>query len=100
MEKLDELAEEISKCPPKAYVDTIRGLLTYDASGDLSLVRAPTMVVIGDSDDATPMAESEFIRDGIAGSEIKVIPDAGHLSTIDSPEEFTAVLKTFLTAQS
>jgi len=46
------------------------------------------------------MAESEFIRDGIAGSEIKVIPDAGHLSTIDSPEEFTAVLKTFLTAQS
>lgn len=100
IEKLDELAEEISKCPPKAYVDTIRGLLTYDASGDLALVKVPTLVVIGDSDDATPMAESEFIRDGIAGSEIKIIPDAGHLSTIDSPDEFTAELSAFLSAQS
>lgn len=100
IEKLDELAEEISKCPPKAYVDTIRGLLTYDASSDLALVKVPTMVVIGDSDDATPMAESEYIRDGIAGSEIKVIPDAGHLSTIDSPDEFTSELSAFLSAQS
>ena len=100
MEKLDELSEEISKCPPKAYVDTIRGLLTYDASGDLALVTAPTMVLIGDSDDATPMVDSEFIRDGIAGAEMKIIPDAGHLSTIDSPDEFTAELSAFLTAQS
>ena len=100
MEKLDELSEEISKCPPKAYVDTIRGLLTYDASGDLALVKVPTMVLIGDSDDATPMIESEYIRDGIAGAELKIIPDAGHLSTIDSPEEFTAELSAFLAAQS
>ena len=100
IEKLDELAEEISKCPPKAYVSTIRALLTYDASGDLSLVNVPTVVIIGDSDDATPMAESEFIRDGISGSEIKVVPDAGHLATIDSPDEFTAELKSFLAAQA
>jgi pimeloyl-ACP methyl ester carboxylesterase len=100
IEKLDELAEEISKCPPKAYVDTVRAIFTYDASDDRAAVKAPTLVVIGDSDDATPMAESEFIRDGIAGSEIKIIPDAGHLSTIDSPDEFTAELRAFLSAQA
>ena len=99
IEKLDELAEEIAKCPPKAYVDTVRAIFTYDASGDLARVRVPTLILIGDSDEATPMAESEFIRDGIKGSEIKIIPQAGHLSTIDSPEEFTAALHGFLDAR-
>ena len=99
IEKLDELALEIAKCPPKGYVDTVRAVFTYDASGDLAKVSAPVLILIGDSDDATPMAESEFIRDGIPGSEIRVIPDAGHLSTIDSPAEFTAELRTFLDAQ-
>jgi len=99
IDKLDELADEMAKCPPKGYVDTVRAVFTYDASGDLARVSAPTLILIGDSDDATPMAESEFIRDGIAGSEIKIIPDAGHLSTIDSPAEFTAELGKFLDAQ-
>ena len=99
IDKLDELAAEISKCPPKGYVDTVRAVFTYDASGDLAKVAVPTLILIGDSDDATPMAESEFIRDGIAGSEIKIIPDAGHLSTIDNPAEFTAELGIFLDAR-
>jgi len=97
--KLDELAAEIAKCPPKAYVDTVRAIFTCNASGDLAKVTAPTLILIGDKDDATPMAESEFIRDGIRGSAIETIPDAGHLSTIDSPDEFTAELGAFLDAQ-
>ena len=99
IEKLDELAAEIAKCPSKAYVDTVRAIFTYDASSDLATVTAPTQILIGDSDDATPMPESEFIRDGIKGSVIKTIPGAGHLSSIDSPEEFTSELGAFLDAQ-
>jgi len=96
IEKLDELAAEIGKCPSKGYVATVRAIFTYDSSSDLTKVNVPTLVLIGDSDDATPIAESEYIRDNIHGAEIKVIPDAGHLSTIDSPAEFTAELKEFL----
>tara|TARA_Y100000588_G_C14165808_1_gene886821 strand:+ start:211 stop:984 length:774 start_codon:yes stop_codon:yes gene_type:complete len=99
IEKLDELAQEISKCPPKSYVSTIRALLTYDASSDLKLVTTPTLIIAGQGDEATPITESEFIRDGISGSEIKIIDGAGHLSTIDRPEEFTEVLRTFLQSQ-
>jgi pimeloyl-ACP methyl ester carboxylesterase len=99
IERLDELAAEVAKCPPKAYVDTVRAVFTHDASGDLSKVRAPTLILIGDSDDATPMAESEFMHDRIGGAQIKVIPQAGHLSTIDNPDAFTAALGDFLEAQ-
>ncbi len=99
-DKLDELAEAVALCPPKGYVDTVRAVFTHDASGDLAKVTAPTLILIGDADDATPMAESEFIRDGIAGSEIKVIPDAGHLITIDNPDAVSAALTAFLDAQA
>ncbi len=96
IEKVDELAGEISKCPAKAYVDTARAIFTHDASGDLAKVKVPTLILIGDHDDATPMAESNFIGERIDGSEIRVIPDAGHLSTIDSPAAFSAELGRFL----
>lgn len=96
IEKLDELALEIAKCPSKAYVDTVRAIFTYDASADLGNVKASTLIVVGDNDDAAPMAESEFIKAGIPNSKIVTIPNAGHLSTIDSPKEFTRELEQFI----
>ena len=99
IERLDELAAEIAKCPPKGYVDTCRAIFTYDARDDLKNVKVPTLVLIGEQDEATPMPASEFIRDSIPGSVLKTIPNAGHLSTIDNPDAFTAALAAFLDAQ-
>lgn len=99
IEKLDELSDEVAKCPPKAYVDTVQSIFTYDASGDLAKVKVPTLVLVGDQDDATPMAENEFIRDGIKGATLEVITQAGHLSSIDNPDEFTRRLSAFLDKQ-
>ena len=55
----------------------------------------PALILVGDNDDATPIAESEFIKAGIPDSKIVTIPNAGHLSTIDSPEAFTHELELF-----
>lgn len=99
MEKLEELAEEISKCPSKAYVDTARDIFTRDMSGSLAGIKVPTLVLIGDQDDATPLKDSEFIRDGIKDAAFGTIPDAGHLSNIDNPDAFNATLAEFLDAQ-
>lgn len=99
IEKLEELAQEIAKVPAKAYVDTVRAIFTFDVSGTLARVDVPTLVLIGDQDQATPMADSEFIRQAIEGAELKVIPDAGHLTTIDNPDAVTTALKEFLDAR-
>ena len=100
IEKLDELAFEISKCPSEAYVDTLQTVLTYDGRADLSNIKRPTLIIIGDSDDVTPMSESEYIRDSIYTSSIIEIPNAGHLSNIDNPKKFNETVKIFLDSQS
>lgn len=100
IETLEELAAEIAKCPPKAYVDTARDIFTRDMSGTLAGVKVPTLVLIGDQDDATPLKDSEFIRDGIEGATLGTIADAGHLSNIDNGQAFNAAISEFLDAQA
>jgi pimeloyl-ACP methyl ester carboxylesterase len=99
IDRLDELAAEIAKCPAKGYVDTCRAIFTYDAQDDLKKIKAPTLVLVGENDEATPMPASEFIRDNIKGATLMVVPGAGHLGTIDSPDDFTRLLGEFLDAR-
>ncbi len=99
-DKLDELADAIARVPPKAYVDTVRAVFTADYTDALGKVSVPTLVLIGADDDATPLPESEFMVERIAGAELKTIQGAGHLSNIDQPAAFNAAIAEFLDAQA
>ena len=59
-------------------------------------IAVPTLVVCGAEDLLTPPADSEALRDAIAGSRLVVIPKAGHLSSLEAPEKFSLVLNAFL----
>ncbi len=63
---------------------------------ELSRIRCPTLVVVGDEDVATVPAKSERIAGAIAGSTLVVLPRAGHSSTIEEPAAVNAALGAFL----
>jgi pimeloyl-ACP methyl ester carboxylesterase len=67
-----------------------------DSTPTLRTVRVPTLVVVGAEDILTPPAVAHVIRDGIAGSRLVEIPDAGHLSPLENPGAFNAALRGFL----
>ena len=76
----------------------IRALMTRpDATGLLPTIHRPTLIVVGDEDVITPAALSEEMHRAIAGSELAVIPGAGHLSSLEQPAAFNDVLARFLT---
>ena len=62
----------------------------------LSHVAVPTLVVCGEEDVLTPPSDSEALHDGIADSRLVRIPKAGHLSSIEAPEEFSFAVNAFL----
>ncbi len=99
-EKIDELTAAIALVPPKAYVDTVRAVFTVDYTDALGKVAVPTLILIGELDDATPLPESEYMLERIDGAALKTIPGAGHLSNIDQPEAFNAAIAEFLDAQA
>jgi pimeloyl-ACP methyl ester carboxylesterase len=67
-----------------------------DSSGTLEHIRVPTLVIVGEEDVLTPPAEAEKMARGIAGSRVEVVPRAGHLSNLENPGAFDAVLRGFL----
>jgi pimeloyl-ACP methyl ester carboxylesterase len=63
-----------------------------DARPLLPTIRCSTLVLVGDGDALTPPALSEEIAACITGSRLVVVPDCGHLSTMERPEAVTRAL--------
>ena len=67
-----------------------------DSVETLKTINVPTMLVTGDEDILTGVAEAELMRQNISGSQIKVIAKAGHYSPWEQPEEVGKLLRQFL----
>jgi pimeloyl-ACP methyl ester carboxylesterase len=69
-----------------------------DLTPMLDQVKIPTLVIVGADDRPQPPARARHIAAGIPGAELAIIPDAGHLSTIEAPQAVNEVLLRFLAA--
>jgi len=56
----------------------------------------PTLVLVGEQDEMTPPAGHEALAAAIPGAKLAVIPGAGHLPPLETPEAVTHVLAAFL----
>ena len=59
---------------------------------------APTLILVGDEDAATPRPKAERIAAAITGAKLVGIPRAGHSSPVEEPEAVTAAIEQFLQA--
>jgi 3-oxoadipate enol-lactonase len=64
----------------------------------LQAISAPTLILVGDQDVATPPAVAQRIHAGIPQSQLTIIPGAGHTSTVEEPAAVNAAILAFLTA--
>jgi len=67
-----------------------------DSVADLKSINVPTLIVIGEEDGFSTVADGEFMRQNIAGSQLKVIPKAGHYAPWEQPEAVGKILRQFL----
>ncbi len=69
-----------------------------DSRPTLAKIRCPTLVLVGDADTMTLPERSEEIANGIEAARLVVVPDCGHLSTLEQPEQVTEALVEWLRA--
>lgn len=104
VDRQDEVArwrERIVKNDPAALVRF--GNAIFDRDDIVEQLRhldLPTLVIVGEHDRPQPLPRARTIVDAIPGAELTVIPDAGHLSTIEQPEAVNEVLLPFIRAHS
>jgi len=95
-EKLASAIEQMARKDKRVYSESSAATWSPDYRPLLRRVAVPTLVLLGEHDTVTPRALSEELRAGICGSRCIEIPNAGHISNLDNPAAFNAVLREFL----
>ena len=95
-----DLVDRVRKIMRGISVDGIVGDLTgmrdrLDSTPLLTQINIPTLIIYGADDQIIPLSEVEFMHQAIINSELKIIPDAGHLPNLEQPELFNQVVKEF-----
>jgi 3-oxoadipate enol-lactonase len=85
---------------PVGYAGCCGAIERMDLLPDLGRIRAPTLVIVGAQDPATPRAHSEAIVAGIPGASLLVVEDAAHLVNVEQPEAVSAALMTHLSLEA
>lgn len=63
----------------------------------LPSIKCPTLVLVGREDALTPLDLSREIAAGITGAKLEIVPECGHLSTMERPEAVNRALRAWLT---
>jgi 3-oxoadipate enol-lactonase len=95
---VDRVRAMIRSTPPQGYAGCCRAITALNLTDRISAIGLPTLIVVGEHDQATPVAASQVINERIKGSQMVVIKSASHLSNIEQPAEFTAAVERFLGA--
>jgi pimeloyl-ACP methyl ester carboxylesterase len=78
---------------PEAYLRQQQAIIgRADSRANLAGIACPTLVLVGDEDQLTPPALAHEMAASIRGSRLVVVPECGHLSTMERPQAVTAAM--------
>ena len=81
---------------PRGYAACCRAIRDMDLRERIGAITAPTLVIAGEDDPATPLEMLEDVQARIPGATLFVVPEAAHLVAIEQPEMVNSKLRAFL----
>jgi 3-oxoadipate enol-lactonase len=94
-------ATMLADTPDEGYAACCEAIAAMDLRDRLGDVRAPTLVVAGADDPATPPEHAHTIAEAVTAgggaASVAVVPDAAHLAGVEQPEAVTSLLLAHLT---
>ncbi len=91
------LSVQLVNTPAEGYAGCCAAIRDADLRGELAVIKAPTLVVAGGYDAATPPADGRFLAEHIDSARYVEL-DTAHLSNIEAAVAFTDRLLAFLGA--
>lgn len=71
-------------------------VVNEDLTDRLALIKAPTLLIWGENDTATPLSDAQKMERLIPDAGLVSFAGCGHYSFLDNPVQFAAVLRSFL----
>jgi len=103
IETPDKVYEEFMR-DNKEYMETLpthvfrylKYFKDYDASKTVTKIKSPTLIIVGEEDQVTPIEQSKILNRLIKNSVLKVIPKAGHLVLYEKPKMLAEEIHKFI----
>jgi pimeloyl-ACP methyl ester carboxylesterase len=92
---LREMSEIFADFHPLGFRLMARSLADTDTTDFLPDIGVRTLLLWGDDDRRSPMSIGRQLCDSIPNAELEVIPNAGHVSNMERPDEFNAYVRRF-----
>ncbi|MBX3268940.1 MAG: alpha/beta fold hydrolase [Sandaracinaceae bacterium] len=91
---VDPFREHLARMDPESIGHAVDAVIfgRADVTAALAAIQAPTLVLCGRDDVATPLERSRELAGAIPGARLAVIERAGHLSALEQPDAVTAEL--------
>ena len=94
---VQRVKELMAENPAAGFVGALEAMKKRpDSSDELTQIKVPTLVIVGENDAVTPPDAARKIHEHVGGSRLVVIPEAGHLSNLEAPEAFNGAVAEFL----
>ncbi|WP_019816401.1 3-oxoadipate enol-lactonase [Saccharomonospora saliphila] len=98
-ERTREYHHMTASVPAQGYAACCAAIGSLDVREDLHRITAPTLVIAGADDPATPSdGHARPIAEAIPGARFEVVEGAAHLGTAEQPERFSALILEHLKA--
>lgn len=89
---VEGVASMIGTCDAEGYAGCCEAIARMDQRASLASIVAPTLVVAGADDPATPPATCLELAEAVPGAAFACLPGASHLVNLPDPERFAALV--------
>lgn len=95
-ELLRQDADTLLRTPVPVIEGDLRACDSFDLLEQIKVVTLPTLVICGTDDLMTPTTYAEHLHRQIIGSQLSLIPAAGHMVMLEKPHETSREIEAFL----
>lgn len=89
-------ARRLREVRPEVLLADFAACNAFDRRKDVAQITTPTAIICGDADVMTPLKSSQYLHERIAGSQLIVIPDAGHMALLEQPAAVARAIDAFV----
>lgn len=95
-ELIAQRKERFMAVEPLTFHSACQALSTIDLRSQLTTVRVPVLVVVGEMDEATPPPMSSALAAGLPDAKLIVLPGCAHVPQLQDPMLFLATISEFV----
>lgn len=87
--------EQMQRFDTKEFNKILAGVYDFTLQ-DLSKIEAPTLIINGEHESKSVFEHTRKMKELIQEAQDVIVPDAGHVSNMENPQEFNSVVEEFL----